>query len=319
MGSTRSARRARAGWRRGAVATIAAAIGAVLALGVAPAAIATAPAAGAATTPPPGSEGLVVDAWRGLHIVSYAATATIRNTNHASYWPGWDIARGVALRAADPMTCASFGGYTLDAWGGLHPFGINGKTGPSKPKDGPYWRGWDIARDVALVPTDPRDPDSPPAGGYVLDGFGGLHYFTIDGTVPQPTITGNPYWNGWDIARGLIILTGPGGYNGGFVVDAWGALHPFSIGQHGGTVKSPPAVDKTTAPYWRGWQIVQGGAGLPGSNVNGGLVLDAWGGLHPFKLGSGPVPTTSQLHGAPYWKGWDVARGMVMKPKKACP
>jgi len=171
MEAQKRSRRARAR-HRGLTAVVAAAIGAVLTLGVAPAAIATAPGAGAATTPPPGSEGLVVDAWGGLHIVSYAATPTIKNFNHASYWPGWDIVRGVALRAADPMTCASFGGYTLDAWGGLHPFGINGKAGPSRPKDGPYWRGWDIARDVALVPTDPRNPDSPPAGGYVLDSLG---------------------------------------------------------------------------------------------------------------------------------------------------
>ncbi|MCL4293807.1 MAG: hypothetical protein KJ056_12390, partial [Acidimicrobiia bacterium] len=31
---------------------------------------------------------------------------------------------------------------------------------------GPYWRGWDIARDIAASPS----------GGYaVLDGFGGIH------------------------------------------------------------------------------------------------------------------------------------------------
>jgi hypothetical protein len=319
MGASRRLGRARGRIRRGVPAACAAVVAAVLTLGVAPGAIATAPRAGAAPSTPSGSEGVVVDAWGGLHIVSYAASPTINSFNHTSYWKGWDIVRGVALRAADPATCASFGGYTLDAWGGLHPFGINGKSGPAKPTGGPYWKGWDIARDVALVPTDPRDPDSPPAGGYVLDGFGGLHYFTIDGSVPKPTITGGPYWNGWDIARGLIILTGPGGYDGGFVVDAWGALHPFAIGQNGGPAKSPPAVDKTTAPYWKGWAIVRGGAALPGSDVDGGLVLDAWGGLHPFELGSGPAPLGSQIQGAPYWKGWDVARGMVMKPKKVCP
>jgi hypothetical protein len=34
------------------------------------------------------------------------------------YWPGWDIARGVSFLAG-----SSTAGYTVDGWGGLHPFG----------------------------------------------------------------------------------------------------------------------------------------------------------------------------------------------------
>ncbi len=37
-----------------------------------------------------------------------------------SYWAGWDIARGVALLADSSGT--SLGGYTLDGFGGMHPF-----------------------------------------------------------------------------------------------------------------------------------------------------------------------------------------------------
>ena len=268
----------------------------------------------AAAAPAPGTEGVVVDGFGGLHVVTYGATPTITSFNRVDYWRGWDIVRGVALRSADPTTCASFGGYTVDGYGGLHPFGINGKTPPSKPRDGPYWKGWDIARSVALVPVDPRNPDSPPAGGFVLDGYGGLQYFTIDATVPRPTITGAPYWPNWDIARGLIILTNPGGYNGGFVVDAWGGLHPFSI-----EAKAPEAVVPGSGSYWPNWSIVHGGTGLPGAAENGGLTLDGWGGLHPFTLGAGPPPDVSQVTISAYWPNWDIARGVSMKQKKACP
>jgi hypothetical protein len=271
--------------------------------------------AGAAVSP--GAEGLVVDRSGNLSIITYGTTATINSFNSVDTWPGWDIARGVALRAANPTTCASFGGYTLDGWGALHPFGINNSSPPRKPTDGPYWRGWDIARNVALVPSDPRNPDSPPAGGFVLDGFGGLHYFTIDGSVTKPVITGAPYWHGWDIARGLIILTTPGisgGYRGGFVVDAWGGLHPFNVDGN-----APDPVNTATAPYWPGWDIVRGGTPVPGSGLNGGLTLDAWGGVHPFTLGSGPAPNKAEVHGGIYLPGANIARGIVLKPKKVCP
>jgi hypothetical protein len=34
-------------------------------------------------------------------------------------------------------------GYTLDGWGGLHPFG-----GAPELANTPYWRGWDIAKSI---------------------------------------------------------------------------------------------------------------------------------------------------------------------------
>jgi hypothetical protein len=43
----------------------------------------------------------------------------------------------------------------------------------------------------------------------------------------------------------------------------------------------------------------------PATAVASGLVLDGWGGLHPF--GNQAAPTT-----APYWTGWDIARGMAL-------
>jgi hypothetical protein len=110
----------------------------------------------------------------------------------------------------------------LDGFGGIHVFrqGRNSARGPvpGRVRGAPYWTGWDIARGIAVLPDG--------SGGYVLDGFGGLHPFRIgNGTMP-PTITDAPYWNGWDIARGVSIL--PDG-SGGYVLDGYNALHPFTI------------------------------------------------------------------------------------------
>lgn len=60
-------------------------------------------------------------------------------------WPGWDIARDVAIQPSGE------GGYVLDAWGGLHPFGLDGKAGPPTP----YWPGRDVVRGAALVRAIP--------------------------------------------------------------------------------------------------------------------------------------------------------------------
>src|SRR5262249_39111295 len=45
-------------------------------------------------------------------------------TSPPTTWPGWDIARSLAV-----LTDGS-GGYTMDGYGGLHPFGINGAPPP---------------------------------------------------------------------------------------------------------------------------------------------------------------------------------------------
>ena len=38
-------------------------------------------------------------------------------------------------------------------------------------------------------------------------------------------------------------------------------------------------------------------------------MLDGWGGIHPFAVGSNPLPAKTRR---PYWKGWDIARGLVL-------
>jgi hypothetical protein len=60
----------------------------------------------------------------------------------------------------------------------------------------PYWKGWDIAKALAL---------SPDGRGYaVLDGFGGVH-----NAGDAPRATGVPYVR-LDVWRGLTYV--PGGY-----------------------------------------------------------------------------------------------------------
>ena len=178
------------------------------------------------------------------------------------------LGRGIA---ASPLG----GGYALDGYGGLHPFG-----GAPSLRASAYWSGWDIARGVALDPAG--------GGGLVLDGFGGLHTF---GSTLRPS--NGPYWPGWDIARGVVLASDstpirPKGY----VLDAFGGVHSF-----GGA----PGVG--TSGYWPGWPIVRGFALDPAGR--GGYVLDAFGGMHPF----GGAPRRS-ITG--YWPGQDIGRGIAL-------
>jgi hypothetical protein len=165
------------------------------------------------------------------------------------------------------------GGYTVDAWGGVHGFG----QAPSVFSNA-YWPGWDIVRGVATN-TD--------GSGYLLDGFGGLHPFG------GAQVTSGPYWPGWDVARGVALLPTSTKQNpAGYVLDAYGGVHPFG---------SAPAAQ--VSGYWPGWAIVRGLAVDP--DGPGGYVLDAFGGVHPFG-GAPSVSTTG------YWRGWDIARGVTL-------
>lgn len=158
------------------------------------------------------------------------------------YWPGWKIARGLAM-----LPDHSGAGYVLDGWGGIHPFG-----GAPAFSASASWPGWDIARAIAL------EPDG--LGGYVLDGYGGLHPFG-----DAPVVNGSASWPGWDIARALVLR--PNGV-GGYVLDGWGGLHPF-----GGA----PALGASAS--WPGWDIARS---VALTDNNGGYTLDGWGGVHPF-------------------------------------
>ena len=140
-----------------------------------------------------------------------------------------------------------------------------------------------------------------PKGGYELDGFGGLHPFTVAGGNAAPAVNRGPYWPGWDIAR---AATRRPNQRSGYVLDGFGGIHPFASG----TAALSPAT--SGAPYWNGWDIARGIALLP--NGTGGYVLDGFGGIHPFRVGAGAVPPA--ISGATYWGGQDRARGITILP-----
>lgn len=142
--------------------------------------------------------------------------------------------------------------------------------------------GWPIARGIAL--------NSNGTGGYVLDGWGGVHAF---GTAPPVNETG--YWPYWDIARG-IVLRADG--QSGYVLDGFGGIHPF-----GAAGDMPPNVRQTG--YWAGWDIAR--AIVLRSDGVSGYVLDGWGGVFPF----GGAPNVS-ITG--YWPTWSIVRGIVLNP-----
>lgn len=233
---------------------------------------------------------------------------------------------------------ARTGGYTLDGFGGLHPFRIGATATAPSVSDSAYWPNWDIARGVAVLPDG--------SGGYTLDGFGGLHPFRVGtgGTPPNPGA--GPYWKGWDAARGVALM--PNGH-GGYVVDLFGGIHRFRIGASA----LPPA--PRGGPYWNGDDRARGITVLPGGT--GGYVVDRDGNLHAFAIGANappPAPTsvwsampgrpvhgvsllgtgvggytvdgTGRVHGfvvlsAPpgvrdvtIWPTWDIVRDLVVLP-----
>jgi hypothetical protein len=246
--------------------------------------------------------GYVVDGWGGVHSFGGAPAVAF-----SAYWPGWDIARGVAVNGdgrsgwtldgwgglhafggARAVAVSAYwpgwdiarslvarpdahSGWTLDGWGSLHPFGDAPAVAISA-----YWPGWDIARGVALNACDATG-----SSGWVLDGWGGLHPF---GGAPA---LASRYWGGVDIARGIATWCA-GGMPAGYTLDGWGGLHPFG---------AAPTVD---GPHWTGWDIARGI--VLDAAQDGGWVLDGWGGVHAF--GGAPSVTTTG-----YWPGWDIARG----------
>jgi Domain of unknown function (DUF1906) len=210
----------------------------------------------AGTIPEPPVNGVTLDGYGDVHHFGSVASNTVGSPT----WPGWLIARGVAVRSDHA------GGYVLDGWGGVHPFG----SAPALVTSA-YWKGWDIARGIALASDD--------RGGYVLDGWGGVHAFGN-----APAVTATAYWTGWDIAVGIVLRADN---RSGWVLDGWGGLHPFAAR---GTAM-PPLV---SGPYWQGWNIARG-VSLDG--YGGGYILDGYGGVHPFGTAA-PVVSTGYYPGA---------------------
>ena len=93
--------------------------------------------------------------------------------------------------------------------------------------------------------------------------------------------------------------------SGGYIGDVQGGIHPIGSGSGGNL--APPT---SGGPWWPGQNVVRGIALLP--NGTGGLILDDWGGIHPFAVAGGSVP--AKPAGGPYWSGQDIARGIAVLP-----
>ena len=215
--------------------------------------------------------------------------------------------------------------YKMDGFGGVHPAG-----GAPSFSGGPYWPGWDVAKDLAVV----SDWTGAVQGYYVLDRLGGVHkvgsvssftggpyfgfdiaravkvvydvwgdvqgYYVLDGfggvhkVGSVSSFSGGPYWPGWDIAKDMdVVFDGGGTVYGYYVLDGFGGIHK---------VGSVPAM--AGSPYFgfniaRALKVVYDMSG----NVKGYYVLDGFGGVHR----AGNVPAFS---GGPYWPGWDIAKDL---------
>jgi hypothetical protein len=192
------------------------------------------------------------------------------------------VGGGASATVGCPVDIATAGrAIGKRAQGGYYVLNGNGRVtagGGAPGGNGPLF-GWDIARDIAVMPD---------GGGYVvLDGWGGVHPFGTAAALPIGQL--RAYWSGWDIAR-RVAITSTG--RGVAVLDGWGGIH--------GAGDAPTMVRS----WWHGWDIARG---LAFSRDNKGTyVLDGWGGVH--------TAGNAVFAGAPYWRGWDIARDLVKRP-----
>ncbi len=142
-------------------------------------------------------------------------------------------------------------GYTLDGYGGIHPFG-----GAPPVADSATWPGQDIARGIVLTPS--RDAVS--VQGYTLDYSGGIHPFG-----GAPAVTPSAVWPNQDMADSIVAWTGArAGSPGGWVLDRHSDVHAYG---------SAPSL--AASQTWPTWDIARGlaGAGSGGGSTER-LILD---------------------------------------------
>lgn len=191
------------------------------------------------------------DSGRAGARAGYVAHNAIAGSDHTDRWgANWDRVMAVIHRKVptlqryvyirDVQNPAGPGGWTLDGWGGCHPWG----GAPTVLPPG-YWLNWNICRDLDLV----LNPDGATVG-YKLDGYGGLHPWENTTATSGPAFTPN------DLARRIVLLRD--GERGvfryatdwnlpaGAVIDAWGGIHPLN----GAT----PA-DFAGHPWWEGGMV----------------------------------------------------------------
>ena len=90
------------------------------------------------------AHGYVIDAYGGFHPFWSAGATAPAAIAINGYWAGRDIARAMWFLPGSTATTAT--GYTLDAFGGIHPFAAGGQPLPPAIAEYGYWPGNDIAR-----------------------------------------------------------------------------------------------------------------------------------------------------------------------------
>ncbi len=90
------------------------------------------------------ASGYVLDGYGGLHPFWSAAAAAPPAMAEYGYWFGQDIARSFWFMPGATASTAT--GYTLDAFGGIHPFTVAGQTLPAAIGQHASWPGQDVAR-----------------------------------------------------------------------------------------------------------------------------------------------------------------------------
>ena len=210
------------------------------------------------------SEGIVIDGFGGLYTDgARAASGAGNRARGKSYWPGWDIARGVAVLPGGQRS----GGRR---YGGVHgfTFGDSARAAAPKPRAGPYWPGWDIVRGVAVLPEG--------TGGYELDGVG------------RSSTPSHRQRRGHRRRSGRAVLAGCGHR-------PWRRAHAEWSWR---LRRRPTGVDAQLrrcagahepAGLWPGQDVARGIALAP--DGDGGWILDYSGGLHPFGTGGDRGPS----------------------------
>lgn len=136
-----------------------------------------------------GTGGYLLDGWGGIHPFAIGSSALPPAINNHAYWPGWSIARDFVLTPGS--TASNVSGFTLDGFGGVHPFGSAASAGPTA-----YWNGANLGRAIVLSP----DSTAAQPRGWTLDAWGGIHPF---GGAPSLPIGG--YWPNSNLAVQLLL------------------------------------------------------------------------------------------------------------------
>jgi spore germination protein YaaH len=90
------------------------------------------------------ANGYVLDGFGGLHPFWSAKAAAPPLMAVYGYWSGRDIARQIFFMPSATASTAT--GYTLDGYGGIHPFAVAGQSLPPSVGQYAYWPGQDLAR-----------------------------------------------------------------------------------------------------------------------------------------------------------------------------